>query len=315
MPWRGILPILIKKNHNMYRQTLHSLFLLATFLPLCFCGCSSDDDDNKDPLTINTNANKTAEHPEAGRMEMPKLAGGVANMFLVKRLSSGQVNYCIEWSLAKKAQRWTAFRWDNTNSGGYIKREDNFMEDYDIPEVYRTTSSHYSGSGYTRGHIIASADRWNSLEANRQTFLYSNMQPQLYSFNGGIWANLEMKIRSWNTADFRDTLYVVKGGTIDKDDQILEYARRGTALQLLVPKYFFMAILCKNKNATNGGYKAIGFWMQHRSFYEDEKNLSPYIVSIDQLENLTDIDFFCNLPDHIERQVEAQVIRTAWGFQ
>jgi endonuclease G len=283
--------------------------------PAVFWSCSSDDDDEKDPLTVNTNANKTGEHPEAGRLEIPKLKGGVANMLLVKRLSSGQVNYCIEWSLAKKAQRWSAFRWDRTNSGGYVKREDVFTEDYDIPEVYRTTSSHYSGSGYTRGHILASADRWNSLEANRQTFLYSNMQPQLYSFNGGIWATLEMKVRSWNNDAFRDTLYVVKGGTIDNDSQILEYARKGTPLQLLVPKYFYMAILCKNKSTVNSGYKAIGFWMEHRSFYDDEKNVAPYIVSIDQLESLTGIDFFCNLPDHIENEVEKAVMRNAWGFQ
>lgn len=283
--------------------------------PTVFWSCSSDDDEDKDPLTVNTNANKTGEHPEAGRLEIPKLKGGVANMLLVKRLSSGQVNYCIEWSLAKKSQRWSAFRWDRTNSGGYVKREDVFTEDYDIPEVYRTTSSHYSGSGYTRGHILASADRWNSLEANRQTFLYSNMQPQLYSFNGGIWATLEMKVRSWNNDAFRDTLYVVKGGTIDNENQILEYARKGTALQLLVPKYFYMAILCKNKNTVNSGYKAIGFWMEHRSFYDDEKNVAPYIVSIDQLEGLTGIDFFCNLPDHIENEVEKAVVRNAWGFQ
>ena len=290
------------------------LLLVIIATPVLFWGCSSDDDE-KDPLTININANKTAEHPEAGRLEMPKLKEGVVNMLLVKRLSSGAINFCIEWDISKKAQRWTAFRWDNTNSSGYVKREDNFIEDFDIPEMYRTTSSHYSGSGYTRGHICASADRWNSLEANRQTFLYSNMQPQLYSFNGGIWANLESKVRSWNEASFRDTLYVVKGGTIDRSSDIREYVRKGSPLQLLVPKYFFMAILCKNSSTTNDGYKAIGFYLEHRSFYEDEKNLAPYIVSIDQLENLTDIDFFCNLPDHIERQVESQVVKTAWGFR
>ena len=290
------------------------LLLVIIATPVLLWGCSSDDDE-KDPLTININANKTAEHPEAGRLEMPKLKEGVVNMLLVKRLSSGAINFCIEWDISKKAQRWTAFRWDNTNSSGYVKREDNFIEDFDIPEMYRTTSSHYSGSGYTRGHICASADRWNSLEANRQTFLYSNMQPQLYSFNGGIWANLESKVRSWNEASFRDTLYVVKGGTIDRSSDIREYVRKGSPLQLLVPKYFFMAILCKNSSTTNDGYKAIGFYLEHRSFYEDEKNLAPYIVSIDQLENLTDIDFFCNLPDHIERQVESQVVKTAWGFR
>lgn len=289
------------------------LLFICSAAPL-FWSCSSDDDDVDSP-TANRNANPTTKGLEAARLEIPKLRGGVVDMFLVKRLSTGEVNYCIEWDIAKKSQRWTAFRWDNTNSGGYVAREDDFLEDTDIPAEYRTTYDHYRGSGYTRGHIIASADRWNSLEANRQTFLYSNMQPQLYSFNGGIWANLEMKVRSWNNAAFRDTLYVAKGGTIDHSSDILEYVRKDTELQLLVPKYFFMAILCKNKSAVNGGYKAIAFYMEHRSFYEDEKNLSPYIVSVDNLERLTGIDFFCNLPDGIEEQVESNVTPAAWGFQ
>lgn len=285
------------------------LLLLCAAAPI-FWGCSSDDNEEDSP-TANTNANYITDGPVAARLEIPKLKGGVVNMFLVKTLSTGAVNFCIEWDIAKKAQRWTAFRWDNTNSGGYVKREDNFIEDTDIPAEYRTNQSFYSGSGYTRGHIIASADRWNSVEANRQTFLYSNMQPQLYSFNGGIWANLEMKVRSWNTADFRDTLYVVKGGTIDHNSDLIEITDKG----LRVPKYFFMAILCKNKSTINGGYKGIGFFMEHRSFYEDPENMKPYIKSIDELEQLTGIDFFCNLPDRVEEQVEKTVTPTAWGFQ
>lgn len=299
--------------HHYSKIYLLPLALITS--ALLIWGCSKDDDDEGGGSSANANANKTAEYREAGRLEIPKLKGGVVNMFLVKRLSSGDINFCIEWDISKKSQRWTAFRWDNTNSGGYVKREDNFIEDFDIPEMYRTNHGFYSGSGYTRGHIIASADRWNSLEANRQTFLYSNMQPQLYSFNGGIWANLEMKVRSWNNDAFRDTLYVTRGGTIDHSSDILEYVRRGTDWQLLVPKYFFMAILCKNRSTVNGGYKAIGFYLEHRSFYEDEQTLSPYIVSIERLEELTGIDFFCNLPDDIEEQVERNVTPTAWGFQ
>lgn len=299
----NLRPVPTKIGRGMF----FSVLLLA--LTLSLSGCSSDDDDELD-ITTNRNTNLVTDGPYAMRLEIPKLKGGVVNMFLVKKLSSGDVNFCIEWDISKKAQRWTAFRWDNTNSGGYIKREDNFIEDVDIPAEYRTTHANYSGSGYTRGHIIASADRWNSLEANRQTFLYSNMQPQLYSFNGGIWANLEMKVRSWNTADFRDTLYVARGGTIDHTSDLIETTSTG----LRVPKYFFMAILCKNKSTVNGGFKAIGFWLEHRSDYGDTENVKPYIVSIDELERLTGIDFFCNLPDYIENKVEATVTPTAWGF-
>jgi len=292
------------------RHTFHHItpLLLLLAIPLLW-NCSNDSDELTP--TTNRNANSAAQGTEALRLEMPRLRGAVVDMFLVKRISNGDINFCIEWDIAKKAQRWTAFRWDNNNSGGYVKRDDNFIEDSDIPAMYRTTNDNYRGSGYTRGHICASADRWYNVEANRQTFLYSNMQPQLYDFNGGIWANLETKVRTWNEASFRDTLYVCKGGTIDDPANIIET----TATGLLVPKYFFMAILCKNRSTVNSGYKAIGFWMEHRTDYTDEKNMKPYIVSIDQLEQFTGIDFFCNLPDMVEETVEASVTPTAWGFQ
>lgn len=303
-------------QHPLFR----TCFLVFPLMLLSVWSCSSEDDElltpePEQPADVydasNTNANSTQKGREARLMEIPRLKDGSADLFLVKRLSNGDINFCIEWNTEKMAQRWTAFRWDATNSGGYVKREDNFIEDTDIPEAFRTGQRHYSGSGYTRGHICASADRWNSLEANRQTFLYSNMQPQLYSFNGGIWANLEAQVRSWNRVGFRDTLYVVKGGTIDNTADILETTRTG----LLVPKYFFMAILCKNRSTVNGGYKAIGFYLEHRSAYADEQNLSPYVVSIDRLEELTGIDFFCNLPDQIESLVEAKVERSAWEMR
>ena len=55
--------------------------------------------------------------------------------------------------------------------------------------------------------------------------------------------------------------------------------------------------------------------MEHRDNYTDEKNLVPYIVTIDELERRTGIDFFCNLPDMYENIVEEAVAQTAWGFQ
>ena len=301
-----------------HRLLYRALFIAIVATPLLW-SCGDEDDELLTPQhgtqvdvtdPTNTNANPTSSDPVAARLEIPKLKGGVANMFLVKRISNGDINYCIEWDITKKAQRWSAFRWDNDNSGGYVKREDNFLEDTDIPAAYRTTSASYSGTGYTRGHICASADRWYNLEANRQTFLYSNMQPQLYDFNGGIWATLENKVRTWNKSTFRDTLYVCKGGTIDHSSDIIQTTHTG----LIVPRYFFMAILCKRTGLGNGGYKGIAFWMEHRDDYTSDF-LQPYAISIDRLEELTDIDFFCNLPDAIENAVEANLDLSLWGLQ
>ena len=46
--------------------------------------------------------------------------------------------------------------------------------------------------------------------------------------------------------------------------------------------------------------------------------LGNYVVNIKTLEERTGIDFFCNLPDDIEKQVEemdVQAIKNIWGFK
>ncbi len=72
-----------------------------------------------------------------------------------------------------------------------------------------------------------------------------------------------------------------------------------------------MAILCKNSE----GYKAIAFWVDHQTINHSNDPLSKYVISIDQLEQKTGIDFFCNLPDNIENKVEAATYPSSWQIQ
>ena len=246
----------------------------------------------------------------AARMEIPRLQGGDRNLFLVHTLSDGSVNYCVEWNYNLRAQYWSAFRWDNTNSDGSAGYSGEFAEDPLIPSEYRTTLEDHRSNGHDRGHIVASADRQHTKEANRQTFYLRNMQPQLNGFNTNDkksdWYNLEIRLRDkYNKDGFRDTLYVVKGGTISA-------GMYSTAKGLPVPKYFFMAVLCKKKsNPSLGGYKAIGFWMEHKT-NTYTNNIKDYAVSIDRLEELTGLDLFCNLPDNLEEQVEKSLVLSLW---
>ena len=113
------------------------------------------------------------------------------------------------------------------------------------------------------------------------------------------------EIASRNGYSFCDTLYICKGGTIDKSEQVLATIGKG----LIVPKFFFMALL----RVKNGVYNAMGFWIEHKP--SNDKRLAKYAVSIKELERKTGIDFFCNLPDDIENVVEeAAVNNTLWGL-
>jgi endonuclease G, mitochondrial len=302
---------------NLWKSAAWMLLLAA---PL-FVSCEENDNLPKQKenteTQANDNANSTKENSNYSRLEFPHLKTDGNNLVLVHTTSAYGVNFAVEWDCDKKAQRWTCYEmdasnsvknwnrnnWDSTSWGG-----DPFQEDKDIPEQYRTKLSDYRGSGYDRGHICPSADRLNSQEANEQTFYLSNMQPQVNGFNVGVWSTMESQLRNtWNTSKYRDILYVCKGGTIDNSSQIAGY----TSSKLIVPKYFFAAILA----VKDGQYKAIGLWFEHKA--NNDKSLANYVVSIDELEKLTGIDFFCNLPDKTENTVEAAsktTMLSEWGL-
>ena len=235
-------------------------------------------------------------------LEYPHLAAdSTMNQLVIKSTSDYGITFSLEWSYTDKANRWTCYQLHSGNLLSNVKRKDAFKEDPEIPEQYRSKLSDYSGSGFSRGHLCPSSDRLCSQEQNGQTFYLSNMQPQYQSHNGGLWNTLEDKVRKW--AGKCDTMYVVKAATI-RSDQLLPEKCNG---KLIVPKYFYMALLCYDK--AKDYYYAIGLWTEHKSTNESYGGLRKYAMSIDDLEELTGIDFFCNLPDDIEENVEKRIKR------
>jgi endonuclease G len=60
----------------------------------------------------------------------------------------------------------------------------------------------------------------------------------------------------------------------------------------------------------------MAFWVEHKNEDHSNDNLGNYVVNIYELQKLTGIDFFCNLPDNIENQVESLPVTNVkrdWG--
>ncbi len=303
----------------------YPIYLSLLCISLTLTACGGDDDDNggggSSSAQANSNRNVSASQPEISRLEFPKVKGG--NSFVVIHKVNNApdpdgVNYSIEWDKDKKAQRWSCYQMNKGFRGNAGRWGDNnpWPEDPDIPSTYRLDNSsyYYSGSGFDRGHILPSADRQYSVSANKQTFYYSNMHPQYRAFNSGAnnksdspWIRLENQVRTWTLRSNTDTLYVCKGGTIDSEENILMRVKN----ELIVPKYFFVAVMSKNK----AGYAAIGFYIKHDNNDHGSNPLSDYAMSIDELEQKTGIDFFCNLPDNEEKRVESSFALNIWGIQ
>ena len=304
------------------RRLLIGGLLLAAFI---LNGCSSDSSsDETTPQQSNANRNRTTEYSEAARMEMPRLKDSGTILLVHKtsdRVDPDGVNFSVEWDYEKKSQRWTAYQMTRRAAESHTSRyygDPQYPMDPDLPRSYYLDNDYYWGSGFDHGHICPSADRLYSAEANYQTFFLTNMQPQYKNFNGsgnsgGVWLTMENKVRQWTPKNTSDTLYIVKGGTIDR--VYLEGGAEDGVLQridgkLIVPKYFFVALLYKNST----GYRGLALWFPHNNEVHGYDALTDYALSIDELEARTGIDFFCNLPDDIEGQVERALPLSAWGL-
>ena len=272
------------------------------------------------PSSSNTNANVPGDNPTLSRLEFPHVKES-GTQILVNE-AGNEVNYCVEWDKEKMSQRYSCYQLNAKLGAKRVSRyiatgtELQYPFDDRVENYFNHTDPFYS-TGFDHGHICPSADRLYSKLANVQTFYLTNMQPQVNGFNAGVWGNMELQVRDWDKDGFRKTLYIVKGGTIENTDAVPDayQVKPRSGGDLIVPNYYYMAILCETPS---GGYKAIGFWIKHEANNDNYEALTKYIVNIDELERLTGIDFFCNLPDQLEKQVEAaslQEVKSVWPLR
>ena len=285
-------------------------------------------DQTEERPNDNVNANTGYDNVSVTGYEIPHLNDQNVYADHYVTMDGVQIlNYALEWDNTKRHANWVAFTFDTTTSADNVKRTDAWSVDPKLPAEMQVQESDHKNDGFDKGHLCASEDRVYLKEANEQTFYYSNMSPQLNDFNGGFWGKLEARVQTWgrSTADgVYDKVYVTKGGTLNK----LLKNFKGTTVDggtpttdangftihgLACPEYYFMAVLSQKDDV----FHAIAFLVPHkegmtRNPSSDE--LKEYVVSVDKLEEETGIDFFCNLPDVLENEVEAAYNLNDWAW-
>lgn len=252
------------------------------------------------------------------RTEFPALKQGGKQKVLVYRMKSTAydkdgVNFSVEWDCNKRSQRWTCYQMHRGYSGKYSRVSSFYFDTTNLTaDEYYDEFKYFPG--YERGHICPSGDRTASEEMNSQTFVMTNMQPQYHQFNGfdkqtgenGLWVRMENQLRKWaDKLSTSDTIFVCKGATIDSEANIITRIDG----KLIVPKYFYMAILRKS----SFGYAGMAFWSDQTKSWRMNETLRSHAISISELEKRTGIDFFCNLPDDVEARVEKTFNPSVWS--
>lgn len=204
--------------------------------------------------------------------------------------------YTVSFNSVWHIPNWVAYELTASETEGPYERASTFKQDPKVTKGCAVTKD-YTKSGYDRGHMAPAADmRW-SQTAMQESFYTSNICPQLHSLNAGDWKELEDKGRDW--AKEYGKVYIACG-PIMKDG----YETIG-ATGVAVPTAFFKVVF----RIVRGRYYGIGYIFNNAS---GNYPLSHYAVSIDEVEKITGLDFFYQLPDKIEKVMEAQCQPKEW---
>lgn len=202
--------------------------------------------------------------------------------------------FTLSYNSNYKQANWVAYLLTrpSTSLRTRFKRGDFFAPDPFIPGTDFTFD--YLKSGYDRGHLAPAADMAFSYETMLESFYYSNMSPQLPSFNRCSWKKLEIQARKW--ANEYDSLYIVTGPIFDTNARKLKFIGKN---KIVVPTSFFKVFLQKR----NGIWNAYGVILPNSN---SKLTFSLYHYSIDEIEKITGFDFFYLFPNPIELVFEAK---------
>ncbi len=287
----------------MKKRLRMSLCALATVCLFVTCGMSGNHktataevaegvETAESTEAMEETAGAESSAKEAHDYELPALRSGSGELILQRE------GYTVSYNSETKIPNWVAWHLTADHIDGPYKRKGvSFAEDEEVAEP-RATLTDYRSSGYDRGHMCPSGDcRWSE-KAQQQSFLLTNVCPQIHGLNSGDWNEMEMQCRKW--AENYGDLYIVCGPVLYSKSRHKTIGRN----KVVVPEAFFKVVLRAGKDTA-----AIGF------IYKNESGNRPktyYMNSVDEVERITGYDFFPSLPDETERKVEAKANPDEW---
>ena len=170
------------------------------------------------------------------------------------------------------------------------------------------------GGGYARGHMLPSADRYNTWNTNAQTCYSTNIMAQDYDFNSASWGTLENKVRTKVCAD---TLYVVVGTLFENNKTVSKNGRT-----ISVPSHCFKMLLRTKKGNTKKNIAdvksadelmCIGFIFENNATGANTE-LKNAAVSVSEIERRSGFSFYRNLDPAIADKVKSQCNFSEWNF-
>ena len=211
-----------------------------------------------------------------------------------------RTGYALLYSEVYEQPLWVSYKLTKDEIQNKVsKRTNNYRLDPYI-ETGSAVLSDYKGSGYDRGHLAPAADMAWSDKSMSESFFLSNISPQVPSFNRGIWRVLEEKIRKWVLEE--EELYIITGPIIQPNHNTIGLHK------VAVPHWYYKIIIDNYQPEV----KAVAFIIPNRN--TNNNPLSSFVVSIDQIEKKTNLDFLSRMPEKLQHVIESKVNLSEWDL-
>ncbi|KAF7800258.1 hypothetical protein EIP86_011505 [Pleurotus ostreatoroseus] len=179
------------------------------------------------------------------------------------------------------------------------RSKSSFSEDQSVPALFRAKLQDYFRSGYDRGHMVPAADAKFSQEAMDETFLLTNIAPQVGAgFNRHYWAYLEDWCRRL-TGAFADVyvftvpLYLPK---LDADGKWrVHHEVIGQPPNVAVPTHFAKVVLTSKPSSPSTPHIpeiSTGAFVLPNAEIPDEAPLESFVVPVEAVERAAGLTFF-----------------------
>ncbi len=211
--------------------------------------------------------------------------------------------YSMSYNRSRNIPNWSAWRLDSSWIGS--ANSGNFAPDTSLPAGwYQVTPTDYSEPIYDRGHMCPSGDRTITQPINDQTYLMTNIIPQLPANNQGPWVDFENYCRT--LAASGNEIYIFSGGV---GNHTTIGASQDPDKRVVVPTLTWKVVLVMpngNDDLTRASVRstrAFGVIMSNVSITQ----ASPwrnYRTTVDAVEYLTGYDFFNQIPKNTQEIIE-----------
>ncbi len=206
--------------------------------------------------------------------------------------------YTLSFVEGYELASWVAYELTVEETSGSLEYKEKYMED-PLISTGSATCKDYKKSGYVAGQLVPVEDMRFSEEAIKESFYLSNIVPQKPAFNKYTWKRINDMIREWVKES--GSLLIVSGPVLAD----APFPTFGPS-KVSIPSRYYKVVLDLQ------GKKGMGIVVKNSMA---SGSLKPFAMSIDEVEKITEIDFFHSLDDDLENEIESQFDVSAWNFE